>query len=107
MVKKTIKKEIKKIASAYRVRLEKAGIPVDRIVVFGSYARGTERKDSDIDICVVSPILGKDEMMELGKLSFLKWKLDNRIEAHPVSSKDYKTVATPFISEIQKYGIEI
>lgn len=107
MVKKTIKKEIKKITSAYRLRLEKAGIPVERMILFGSYARGTERADSDIDICVVSPILGKDEMMELGKLSFLKWKLDNRIEAHPVSSKDYKKIATPFISEVQKYGVEV
>jgi predicted nucleotidyltransferase len=107
MAKKTIKKEIKKIASSYRTKLENAGIPVERIVLFGSYARGTERKDSDIDICVVSPILGKDEMKELGRLSFLKWKLDNRIEAHPVSSQDYKRIATPFIFEIRKYGIEI
>ena len=107
MVKKTIKKEIKNVAHKYKLRLKKAGIPVEHIIIFGSYARGTEKKDSDIDICVVSPILGKDEMAELGKLSFLKWKLDNRIEAHPVSSKDYKSIATPFISEIQKYGIEI
>lgn len=107
MVKKTIKKEIKKITSAYRTKLENAGIPVERIVLFGSYARGTERKDSDIDICIVSPVLGKDEMKELGRLSFLKWKLDNRIEAHPVSSRDYKRIATPFIFEVRKYGIEM
>ena len=46
-------------------------------------------------------------MTEIGKLNFLHWKLDNRIEAHPVSLKDYKSIATPFISEIQKYGIEV
>lgn len=107
MAKKTIKKEIKKITSAYRTKLEDAGIPVERMILFGSYARGTERLDSDIDICIVSPVLGKDEMKELGKLSFLKWRLDNRIEAHPVSSKDYKKIATPFISEIKKYGVEV
>ena len=107
MVKKTIKKEIQKIASEYRLIIENSGIPVERMVLFGSYARGNQRKDSDIDICVVSSKFGKDEMMEIGRLNFLRWKLDNRIEAHPVSSKDYKSIATPFISEIQKYGIEV
>ena len=107
MVKKTIKKEIKNIVLRYREKIEDAGIPVERIVLFGSYARGKARKDSDIDICVVSPELGKDEMTEIGKLNFLHWKLDNRIEAHPVSSKDYREKATPFISEIHKYGIEV
>ncbi len=107
MVKKTIKKEIKNIVLRYREKIEKSGIPVERMILFGSYARGKARTDSDIDICVVSPKLGKDEMAEIGELNFLHWKLDNRIEAHPVSSKDYKSVATPFISEIKKYGIEI
>lgn len=30
------------------------GIDVDKIVVFGSYARGEEKKGSDIDIIIVS-----------------------------------------------------
>ncbi|MDP1689265.1 MAG: nucleotidyltransferase domain-containing protein [bacterium] len=107
MAKKTIKKEIKNTLSKYRERLENSGIPVEHMILFGSYARGKAKKDSDIDICIVSPKLGKDEMAEIGQLNFLHWKLDNRIEAHPVSSKDYKTIATPFISEIQKYGIKI
>jgi predicted nucleotidyltransferase len=107
MVKKKIKKEIQKITTKYREIIENSGIPVERMILFGSYARGNERRDSDIDICVVSPKFGKDEIMEIGRLNFLRWKLDNRIEAHPVSSKDYKSIATPFILEIQKYGIEI
>ena len=107
MAKKTIKKEIKKILSDYRKRVENAGIPVDHLVLFGSYAKGNARVDSDIDVCVVSKELGKDDMAELGKLNFLKWKLDNRIEAHPLSLSDYLSVANPFVSEVRKYGIEI
>ena len=34
--------------------LENRGIKVDKIVVFGSYARGDKREDSDIDIIIVS-----------------------------------------------------
>ncbi len=107
MAKKTINKKIKNIILQYREIIEDSGIPVERMVLFGSYARGQQRKDSDIDICVVSSKLGKDEITEIGELNFLHWKLDDRIEAHPISSKDYKSIATPFISEIQKYGIEI
>jgi len=107
MAKKAIKEEIKKTILQYRRNIENAGIPIEKMVVFGSYARGNAREDSDIDICVVSPKLGKDEMAEASKLNFLRWKLDNRIEAHPVSSKDFKETATPLISEIKKYGVEV
>jgi len=102
-----IKKEIIEIASNYKNVLEKAGIPVVHLLLFGSYAKGNARLDSDIDIAVISDSFGKDEIEESGKLQFLKWKLDNRIEPHPVSLKDYKSIANPFISEIYKYGIEV
>jgi len=32
---------------------------VSRIFLFGSYARGEETSDSDIDLCVLTPIKGK------------------------------------------------
>jgi uncharacterized protein len=31
----------------------------ERVVLFGSYARGTEGPDSDVDLLVVLPVLGK------------------------------------------------
>jgi len=34
--------------------LERRGIEVHKIVVFGSYAKGKEKKESDIDIIIVS-----------------------------------------------------
>ena len=107
MAKKTIKKEIKNLVLEYRLKVENSGIPVERMIVFGSQARGNAHKDSDIDVCVVSPKFGKDEMAESSNLNFLRWKLDNRIEAHPVSSKDFASTATPLISEIKKYGVEV
>ncbi len=104
---KKIKRDIKKIVLEYRLKVKNSGIPIDRIFVFGSHARGNARKDSDIDVCVVSPKLGKNEVAEIGKLNFLRWKIDNRIEPHPVSSKDFKSTATPLIFEIKKYGVEV
>ena len=34
--------------------LQRKGIDVQKIVIFGSYARSTQRKDSDIDVIIVS-----------------------------------------------------
>lgn len=34
--------------------LERRGIEVHKIVIFGSYAKGKEKKESDIDIIIVS-----------------------------------------------------
>ena len=34
--------------------LEDRGIKADKVVVFGSYARGDRREDSDIDLIIVS-----------------------------------------------------
>lgn len=41
--------------------VKQRGMDVDRIVIFGSYARGEEKKGSDIDIIIVSrDFEGKD-----------------------------------------------
>ena len=40
------------------------GISLDKIVLFGSLARGTERQDSDIDIIIVSKDFRKKSIFE-------------------------------------------
>jgi uncharacterized protein len=47
----TVKTELDKIVST----LAETGI-VTKIILFGSYARGDETPDSDIDLCVITPI---------------------------------------------------
>jgi predicted nucleotidyltransferase len=53
MVKK--RSEIKKIVSHYARELEKQGIMVSQIILYGSYAKRKPKEYSDIDIAVVSP----------------------------------------------------
>lgn len=46
--------EIKRVLKDEKVKL--SGLGIDRVGVFGSYARGEEKSDSDIDILVdISP----------------------------------------------------
>lgn len=47
-------REIKEIISRYAVELEKSGIKSPQIFLYGSYAKGNAREDSDIDLIVVS-----------------------------------------------------
>ena len=47
-------KKIYHIISRYRQNLESLGIKVKRIFLYGSHGRGNPRKDSDIDLVVVS-----------------------------------------------------
>jgi predicted nucleotidyltransferase len=47
-------REIKEIISRYAIEIEKLGIKPQRILLYGSYAKGNAREDSDIDLVVVS-----------------------------------------------------
>ncbi len=60
---------IKKIISEYIQILANKGVSVERVILFGSYAKGHERKDSDIDIIIIAKDLEKFNFPE--RLSFL------------------------------------
>ena len=76
-----------------------------RAYLFGSYAKGVERDDSDIDIALV---IGKmdDFFLIQMQLMRLRRKIDLRIEPHPIWDKDFN-IQNPFAYEIQQTGIEI
>lgn len=73
--------------------------------LFGSYAKGVEREDSDIDIALV---IGKmDDFFSIQmQLMRLRRTIDLRIEPHPILDKDFN-IQNPFAYEIQQTGIEI
>ena len=102
-----IKTKTKKIVQKYKRVLKSSGIKLDRIVLFGSQIDGKAHKDSDIDVCVVSPQFGRDWMKEEIKLKDLAMNVDIRIEPHPYSVKDFQVEEDPFAFEIKKTGVVI
>ena len=76
-----------------------------KIFLFGSYAKGNYREDSDIDVAVVLKDFENaiDIQLELMKL---RRKIDSRIEPHPFREQDFEQ-SNPLASEILKYGQEI
>jgi predicted nucleotidyltransferase len=107
MAQTKIVNNIKKTAIRFRNVLEKKGIPIERMIIFGSYAKGKAKPDSDIDICIVSPKFGKDSIEELQFLLKQRRKVDSRIEPIPISSLEYRETSSPLIFEIKKFGKEI
>lgn len=59
MVKRTINKEILNSINKYVKEIKKK-YNVSTIILFGSYAKGTENEDSDIDIAIVSDYFVKE-----------------------------------------------
>jgi len=80
-------------------------LKVKKAYLFGSYANGTEREESDIDIAIV---LGNmtDFYETQMQLMRIRRKIDLRIEPHPISEKDFNDL-NPFAFEIKKTGIQI
>ncbi len=78
---------------------------VKKAYLFGSYAKGNEREESDIDIAVV---LGNmpDFFDAQKQLMRLRRKVDLRIEPHPISENEFNA-SNPYALEIQKTGINL
>jgi uncharacterized protein len=76
-----------------------------RIILFGSYAKGTHNADSDIDIAVILKDYGNliDIQVDLMRL---RRKIDSRIEPHPFREKDFD-ISNPIVNEIIKYGHKV
>ncbi len=96
-----------KIISDYISFIGKQNNQLVKAFLFGSYAKKTNRPDSDIDIALIISNLNDDEKFDLQvQLMLMASDFDLRIEPHPISDKDFNS-ENPFIAEIKRTGIEI
>lgn len=104
MAKKTIDIEIANIIKKYVEEISKK-FKIKEVYLFGSYANGTNREDSDIDIAVVldSDINSLDLMLDL---MLLTQNIDLRIEPHPIKINDFEE-GNPFVEEIITTGLKV
>lgn len=76
-------------------------MPVKMIVLYGSYAKNTERPSSDIDIAVVVDKIKGNYLEQSRQLFHLVWDIDTRIEPVLLSTREDKS---GFLESILKYG---
>ena len=77
---------------------------VDKVYLFGSYAKETNKEDSDIDVAIVVNSLKGDYFLTTPLIWKLRRQIDDRIEPILIE-KDNDS--SGFLEEIQKSGIEI
>jgi predicted nucleotidyltransferase len=102
-INKPFKKGIVEFVRLLRVQ----GINVKKAILFGSYARGKNTPDSDIDVAVVSPQFGKDNLKEMFFLRKIALQVNSHIEPVPFSPSDITDRYSTLAQEIKKYGINI
>lgn len=97
------KTEVLKKVAEFK-RLVQNHFNLDSVYLFGSYARETEREDSDIDVAL---IVNKDPG-DFFTVNPLLWRLsrqiDDRIEPILI---DKNNDPAGFLADIKAYGIEV
>ena len=95
--------EVERIIARYLAAVGE-DVEISDAFLFGSYARGKAKADSDIDLCVISPDFGRDEIEE-GQYLFKKTiGIDSRLEPVGYSTRSFAKEESPLIAEIKKYG---
>ena len=83
------------------VNLVREHFPVQKVILFGSYAKGTAREYSDIDVAVIVDKI--DDILESEyKLYELRRDIDEMIE--PLIFEANGSDPSGFLEEIQKTG---
>lgn len=108
MVQKTLLNDTpENLIHQYSLVLQQAGINVEKIILFGSYATGQNKPWSDLDLCIISKQFGKHPLQESMELAALAVQVDSMIEPHPMTLENLNDKYDPLANEIKKYGIEV
>ena len=76
----------------------------DKMMLFGSYARGTQREDSDVDVAIIVDEMEGDYFSTRPLLWRIRREVDDRIEPVLLETKHDQG---GFLKEIMKNGILI
>ncbi len=86
--------------------LQAKGMQVENAYLFGSYATGHARRDSDIDVAVVSRDLSGDWLDDFCYLTRIADDIDVRMEVVPFRPRDFRD-ENPLVWEIKTTGIPL
>ncbi len=101
-VNRTALHKAEQFVAALRVK----GLRIDRAYLFGSYAKGHARPDSDIDVAVVSQDLSGDWLDDFCYLTRIGDEIDARMEIIPFLPQDFRD-ENPLVWEIKTNGIPL
>ena len=99
------KNQLDKIIKGFISRLVRE-IPVEEVILFGSYAHGNPKEHSDIDLAVISDwFRDKTRMEGMQFLSRIAAHYNTLIEAIPFTTEEYRELdKRTFLGAIVKRG---
>lgn len=100
--KDLIVKDVKR----YIEELRKNGIPIQRVLLFGSWMRGSAREESDIDVALISPAFSGDRFEDRRKIVPLRRMINNNIEPIPLTPQDFE-IGGNLVDEIIEHSEDI
>lgn len=101
-------KKIINIINSYIEDLKAENIQLSKVILYGSYAKGTANKNSDIDLILVSPEFDENRDKYLGIIWKLTEKSNFLIEPYTIGLNKFLTDdISPIIQIAKKEGFEI
>jgi len=99
------KDRLDEVITGFISRLE-SEIPVEEVILFGSYAHGKAKGHSDIDLAIISDwFRGKTHIENMQYLSRLAANYNSLIEALPFTAEEYRKLdKRTFLASIVKAG---
>jgi predicted nucleotidyltransferase len=93
----------------YLKALHKAGVPVDFGMLFGSHARGTADKWSDIDLAIISGQYdGVRRRADINQAWRVAARTDNRIEPVLIGKQQFaEDDSSPIVEIVRREGVKI
>ena len=81
-------------------------MPVEGVILFGSYAYGNPKEHSDIDLAIISDwFQGKTRIESMQHLSRIAARYNSLIEAYPFTAEEYRNLDhRTLLYSIAKHG---
>ena len=83
--------------------------PLEAMYLFGSRATGTARRDSDVDLLLVSPKFKRQRRLRRAPPLYLRWSLDYPVDFVCLTPEEFqrKKKEIGIVQEVVKSGIKI
>jgi uncharacterized protein len=101
--KTEIVQQVRKLTEA----LKKRNVIIIKAILFGSYAAGIPREDSDIDVAFISSNFEGIRFIDRKMIIPDLIHYDCRFDVHPYPLADFNNNGNWFVQEIKKTGWEI
>lgn len=101
-------KAIVKLLKRYKENVSK-DIPIDRMLLFGSYAGGKAHPDSDVDLLVVSPSFRRMNFFKRGARMYGHWGMNHPVDFLCYTPEEFQRLRkeVTIVRDAEREGIEI